>query len=425
MSCPPSFAPVLPLARRCRRAGGRALLVGGAVRDLLLQQRGLLPAGTRGGGAPLDLDVEVHGITAADLDAILSELGPVNLVGRAFSVWRTRFEGVDLDVSLPRRDSRVRPGHRGIRAVGDPHLGLVEAARRRDLTVNAIAFDPLTGALEDPFGGARDLERRLLRAVDPDTFTEDPLRALRVPQFAARFRFEVDPALVELCAAVPVHELPAERVSAELRKLLLLPQEPSWGLRVGVQARLWRRVHPALGLASWQPVHVAVDRAAALRDGRLASAGHRRLALMLSALLHPVAHEDLPGLLDRLDVHTLGGFPLRAAVLGCLAHAPALSPPWDDGALRLLARQAQSLGGLTLWLAVAEALGADCAAAAERVEVLGVGRSAPEPLVRGRHLAALGFSPGPGMGALLEGLYRRQLTDGIVDREVLLEGLEP
>jgi tRNA nucleotidyltransferase (CCA-adding enzyme) len=373
----------------------------------------------------VDLDVEVHGLEAGVLEAILSKLGPVNLVGRAFSVWRTRLQGVDLDVGLPRRDSRVSAGHRGIRAVGDPWLGLVEAARRRDLTVNAIAYDPLTGALEDPFGGADDLARRLLRAVDPDTFTEDPLRALRVPQFAARFRFDVDPALRELCASVPVHELPAERVSGELRKLLLLPQEPSWGLRVGVEARLWSRVHPALAPSSWEPIYRAVDRAAVLRDSRLARAGNHRYALMLCALLHTVPHRALAALLDRLDVYTLGGFRLRAAVLGTLARAPALGPPWDDGSLRLLAREAEPLGGLTLWLGVAEALGTDCSAAAGRVVALGLGRAAPEPLVAGRHLAALGVPPGPGMGALLARLYRRQLEEGILVREILLEGLEP
>jgi tRNA nucleotidyltransferase (CCA-adding enzyme) len=425
MPTPSAFAPVLPLARLCRAAGGRALLVGGAVRDMLLEQYGLTPPLAGGDGQPIDLDVEVHGIEAAELEGILAQLGPVNLVGRAFSVWQTQLGGMDVDVSLPRRDSRVRPGHRGILAVGDPHLGLVESARRRDLTVNAIAYDPLSGQLEDPFGGLSDLQRRLLRAVDPDTFGEDPLRALRVPQLAARFRFDVDPALVALCAAVPVHELPAERVSGELRKLLMLPVEPAWGLRVGVRARLWRRVHPALALDRWEPVYRAVDRAAQLRDGRLAHRGHRREALMFGALLHPVPAPALPGLLDRLDLHSQGGFPLRAAVLGALERAPKLEPPREDGALRLLAREAQAAGGLCLWLALAEALGRDCEAIAARAEELGIGMAAPAPLVRGRDLKALGLPPGPAMGALLEQLYQRQLVEGIEEQQRLLEGLAP
>ena len=399
-------------------------MVGGAVRDMLLERYGLAPdAGPGWGGVPIDLDVEVHGLHVQRLEAILGRLGPVNLVGKSFMVFKLTIDGADLDVSLPRRDSRVRAGHRGIQVHGDPHLGLVEAARRRDLTVNAIALDPLTGELVDPFEGQRDLRRRLLRAVDPITFTEDPLRALRVPQFAARFRFDVDPALRELCASVPVHELPAERIHAELRKLLLLPHEPSWGVRVGVEARLWRRVHPALERDDWEAVCQAVDRAAVLRDGGLFPRGARAEALMLSAFVGGVTPSALPELLDRLDVFTLARFPLRAAVFAALERFPDLRAPLDDGALRLLAREAQDVGGLRLWLAVAQAHGADCAEPAARAEQLGVGLRAPERLVLGRHLRVLGVPAGPEMGVLLERLYLRQLTEGIQDRDRLLEGL--
>lgn len=394
---------------------------------MLLVRHGMLQTCEPGGpeGGPLDLDVEVHGLTAERLEGILGELAPVNLVGKAFSVWRTRLGGIDVDVSLPRRDSRVSPGHRGILARGDPWLGLREAARRRDLTVNAIALDPLTGELVDPFCGERDLERRLLRAVDPTTFTEDPLRALRVPQIAARFRFHVDPALTGLCTTVPVHELPPERVHAELRKLLLLPSEPSWGVRVGVEARLWSRIHPALERLELEPVCQALDRAAALRDSIMRGQAGRAEALMLCALVHTVPIGVLEPLLDRLDVHTVAGFPLRAAVLASSSRAPGMAVPSSDGALRLLAREAQSAGGLRLWLAVAQALGRDCAVPAARAEELGVGLAAPAPLVRGRHLRALGMPPGPSMGQLLEQLYQRQLELGILERDVLLEGLVP
>jgi tRNA nucleotidyltransferase (CCA-adding enzyme) len=419
-----AFAPVLPLARHCREQGGRALLVGGAVRDWLLERHGLLAAAPGRARAPLDLDVEVHGLAAERLEAILTALGPVSLVGRAFSVWRMSYAGVELDVSLPRRDNKVRPGHRGIRAVGDPSMGLAEAARRRDLTVNAIAYDPLTDEIVDPFDGEGDLRRRLLRAVDPDTFTEDPLRALRVPQFAARFRFTVDPALLALCARVPIHELPAERIHGELRKLLLLPSEPSWGLRVGVTAQLWRRVHPALEQHDWEPIYRAVDRAVPLRDGVMAGQLGRSEALMLGALLHRVERASLEGLLDRLDVHRAAGFPLRAALLASLERVPTLARPLGDGQLRLLAREAQRGGGLRLWLALAQALGRPWGAEAARAEALGVGRQAPEPVIRGRHLRERGLAPGPQMGALLERLYVRQLTEGIEDPELLLAELE-
>ena len=120
----------------------------------------------------------------------------MDAVGQAFRVYKlSGVEGVEgaVDVALPRRDSKVGPGHRGIAVEGDPSLSVEEAARRRDFTMNAMLFDPATGEILDPWGGRRDLEARLLRAVDARTFGEDPLRALRAVQFAARYELEVEP----------------------------------------------------------------------------------------------------------------------------------------------------------------------------------------------------------------------------------------
>ena len=105
-------------------------------------------------------------------------------VGRAFGVFRVG--DLPMDLSLPRRDSKRGPGHRGFDVAPDPSLDFAEAARRRDLTVNSIGIDPLTAEVLDPHGGRRDLERRVLRATDPVHFPEDPLRGLRVAQLAAR-----------------------------------------------------------------------------------------------------------------------------------------------------------------------------------------------------------------------------------------------
>ena len=119
------------IARAVRDAGGRALIVGGWSRDQLL------------GRPSKDIDIEVFGLDAADLKAVLSAFGTVNTVGESFTVYKV----ADLDVSLPRRESKVSPGHRGFAVTGDPHLTIREAARRRDFTINAIAFDPLTERL--------------------------------------------------------------------------------------------------------------------------------------------------------------------------------------------------------------------------------------------------------------------------------------
>src|SRR5829696_4439497 len=186
---------VLSLARAIHEAGGRALLVGGCVRDQLM------------GAQPKDWDLEVYQLDPARLREILDQFGPVNVVGEAFTVYKL---GKYLDVSIPRRERKSGRGHKAFVIEGDPSMSLVEATRRRDFTINAILQDPLTGELIDPFNGRRDIEQRVLRAVSNETFAEDSLRVLRAAQFAARFNFAIEPETVELCRNIDLSDLPAE-----------------------------------------------------------------------------------------------------------------------------------------------------------------------------------------------------------------------
>ncbi len=127
---------VIALSRAIQDAGGRALLVGGCVRDLLM------------GTQPKDWDLEVYQLDAARLREILDQFGSVNAVGEAFTVYKL---GRDLDVSIPRRERKSGRGHKAFVIEGDPAMSVAEAARRRDFTINAILKDPLTGELIDPF----------------------------------------------------------------------------------------------------------------------------------------------------------------------------------------------------------------------------------------------------------------------------------
>src|SRR5437870_7686265 len=157
-------------------AGGRALLVGGSVRDELM------------GKQPKDWDLEIYGIDPQRLRVLLDQFGHVNVVGEAFTVYKL---GADLDVSLPRRDRKAGRGHRGFVIEGDPAMTIEDATSRRDFTINAILQDPLTSEIIDPFGGRADIENKTLRAVSLKSFPEDSLRVLRAAQFAARFEFEI------------------------------------------------------------------------------------------------------------------------------------------------------------------------------------------------------------------------------------------
>ena len=159
---------ITEVARAVAAAGGRALLVGGYVRDRLL------------GIDCKDYDVEIYGLSPDAVADLLADFGELIEVGRAFGVLRVK--GIDADFSLPRRDSKSSSGHRGFDIAFDPDLDFAEASRRRDLTVNSIGLDPLSGEILDPHGGRADLDRGALRATDARHFAEDPLRGLRTAQ---------------------------------------------------------------------------------------------------------------------------------------------------------------------------------------------------------------------------------------------------
>jgi tRNA nucleotidyltransferase (CCA-adding enzyme) len=442
----PSLA--IDIARAVRDAGGRALIVGGWVRDEIL------------GLTPKDLDLEVFGVPSDRLRQLLEPLGRVDTVGESFTVYKVG----DIDVSLPRRESKTGRGHRGFSVAGDPDLSIEEAARRRDFTINAIARDPLTGEVIDPFDGRRDLAERRLRMVDPRTFGDDSLRVLRALQFAARFELALDAATGRVCRSIPLDDLPGERIWGEIEKLLLLARRPSVGLRLAWDLQVIHRLFPELvALADcpqdpeWHPEgDVWTHTMMVVDEGRRRIEGLARgpaVAIMLGAICHDVGkpmttmttegrirspgHEDAgvplaTTLLDRLNVHSLDGFDVRRAVLGLVAehmrpNAFRKSPtPVGDGAFRRLAQRVD----LELLARFSEAdcagrAGAfDCSASEwflERARALGVEHAPPPPLVFGRHLLAVGMAPGPAMGDLLREIYEKQLDGDITTLEKGLE----
>lgn len=274
----------------------RALIVGGWVRDRLLARE-----------TP-DVDVEVHGVLPEGLDELLVRLFPdrINAVGRSFGIFKIHLApGLDVDVALPRRDSKAGPGHKGFTVTGDPFLGVREAARRRDFTVNAMAFDPLGDEILDPWDGREDLAGRTLRAVDPDLFPDDPLRVWRAVQLAARLEFSVEPETVALLRAMVARgdlaELSRERVTEELRKLLVEARRPSLGLAlartIGSVADRFPELEAMAGTPQepeWHPegdvwVHtlMVVDRAAEVaRRPEWGFSDAERLHVVLGALCH-------------------------------------------------------------------------------------------------------------------------------------------
>jgi tRNA nucleotidyltransferase (CCA-adding enzyme) len=428
------------IAKAVRDAGGRALCVGGFVRDQLLKR------------ASKDLDIEVFGIAQDALLPLLRSLGRVEPVGQAFPVYKLG----DIDVALPRRESKTGRGHKGFTVDGDPSMPFDEAARRRDFTINAIGWDPLTDEYLDPFKGREDLRDGILRVVDPNTFGDDSLRVLRAVQLSARFNLVPHEETTRICRSIALDDLPAERIWGEFEKLLLQAQRPSIGFALARELGVIRQVLPEMEPlydcpqdAEWHPegdvwTHtlMVIDTAREL-NGDL---DRPRLAtIMLGAICHDLGkpsttatidgrikspnHEAMgvapaTQILDRLNINTLDGFDVRGQVLGLVAeHLRPMAffkarDTITDGAFRRLAQKVDL--ELLARFARSDCHGRtgtfDCSGIdwfIERARSLGVEHKPPAPILLGRHLIELGMQPGPAMGEILRAIYELQL-DGIV-----------
>jgi tRNA nucleotidyltransferase (CCA-adding enzyme) len=246
--------PALTVVRALAAGGGRALLVGGTVRDALLGRESGVPD-----VATDRTPDEMRAAFVADPALATARVIPTGEIHGTLTVLTA--EGV-VECTTFREEDEYSDARRPdrVRFTRDPLADL----DRRDLTVNAMAFDPESGELLDPHGGARDLERRRLRAVgDPlARFREDALRPLRVARLAATLgmapeadlhaalRFVPDPESGVRLAAVAM-----ERVRDELTRMMTA-REPSVGFELMAESGL---------LAVWLP---ALDRCRGVPQNR-------------------------------------------------------------------------------------------------------------------------------------------------------------
>ena len=423
------------LTRVCRAiaaAGGRAWLVGGVVRD------GFLGLSTG------DLDLEVFGLSAADLRSTLEKEFELDLVGQSFGIIKLR--GWPIDVGLPRREAKIGLGHKGFEVHSDPDMSLPEAAARRDFTINSIYHDPLTGQVEDPFGGLDDLAHGKLRHTSP-AFGQDPLRVLRGMQLAARFNLEVVSETVEICRDIEPEGLTSERIFGEWTKLVTLGKVPSRGLDFLKECG-WLQYFPdleaLLGVPqdpAWHPegdvwVHTlhCLDAFAAEKIGH----PWEDLVVGLAVLCHDLGKPDTttcedgvirsPGhekrsvevtedFLGRMTNHRKLLAEVNLLVAEHMRPSTLFKAKASDAAIRRLAARVGRIDRLVR-VARADVLGRPpltstgypagdwLLAAARRLDVE---MHPPEPLVLGRHLMTLGQQPGPAFGRILAKCYDAQL----------------
>jgi tRNA nucleotidyltransferase (CCA-adding enzyme) len=435
----------------------RAYLVGGCVRDSLL------------GIAHKDFDLEVYGVGYEALERALSAHGRVDLVGKSFGVIKFSDQsGGQWDFSLPRGDSKTSAGHKGFQVEFDPGVDPMEAASRRDFTINALMFDPRTGDYLDFFGGRNDLETRVLRHTS-SAFVEDPLRVLRGMQFAARFNLTAATETVGLCRSI-VHtfsELAVERVGMEWFKWAMRAQRPSAGLRF-LKDTGWLRHFPEIAALDgtpqdpeWHPegdvfTHTChcCDALAELPEWRAADETSRQI-LMLAVLAHDFAkpqttheveregrkrivspgHEEQGGPLAETFLTRINApNEIKERVVPLVKHHLAHLQTISDRSVRRLANFLKPATIAELCLVMtADYFGRPpkprlapegVTALRVKAEELRLRDSAPKPLLQGRHLIERGMLPGKSFGTLLDEAFEAQLEGVFTDLDGALKWLD-
>lgn len=417
-----AFAVAREIARELRAHRHVAYIAGGAVRDHLL------------GLPPHDVDIA----TSARPEEVTAIFPGSLLVGAAFGVVRVRRGDREVEVATFRSDGPYLDGRRPstVRFAGEE-----EDVRRRDFTVNGMLLDPETLEVRDRVGGRADLEARLIRAIgDPaERFGEDRLRLLRAVRFAAQLGFAIEPATMDaLCALAPTAaDVAAERIREELTRLLTGP-DPARGLellhRTGLLAVLLPEVARMEGVEQPPQFHPEGDvwTHTVLLFRHLEHAGPD---LAWGALLHDVGKPDT----FRRDPDRIR-FPSHAKVgaeiAGEVARRLRMSNESRERIVALVENHMRFLDVRNMRPSTLKRFlrldafddhlalhRADCLAShgdlanwtysREKREELGEEELRPPQLVSGHDLIALGWRPGPDLGAELRRIEEMQL-DGVL-----------
>ena len=257
---------------------GQCIIVGGTIRDILL------------GAVPKDLDIEIHGMSPQALERTLRKHARFKVVGRSFTVWKCRFEGIkdEIDISIPCNTH----------GEAIPNIGFEQAALRRDFRMNAMGYHIHNQSILDPLNGQRDIQDRIIRMTGHAQLLHDPLRFFRAVQFAARFEMKIEDAIVDLVSAADFSNLSHERVRGELEKLFLKSRDTSIGLKYAIQLGLFSAYLPELNADAWK------DTAKAFNDLNSLVNGEREAHILLywAMLMQHTAQAAIVSTLTRLGI---------------------------------------------------------------------------------------------------------------------------
>jgi tRNA nucleotidyltransferase (CCA-adding enzyme) len=217
-----------------KQAGGEVYVVGGAVRDALMQK------------TPKDIDLMVTGVPSDKVNHILSQLpGRVDLTGKSFGVYRYRVKGHEVEIALPRTEQSTGDRRVDFNVNVDHNLPVEDDLLRRDFTVNAMAVDLSTGALVDPYHGSDDIEHRRLKTTHPSSFKEDPTRLLRALVMNGRYGMTPDE---ETRQQIALHKdrLPLESADARqpIMDKIMTSHDPARAMRLAHETGLLKHILP-------------------------------------------------------------------------------------------------------------------------------------------------------------------------------------
>ena len=436
---------LLRITQILKDAGGQPFLVGGGVRDLCLGQ------------SPKDLDIEVFGLREEQLLSVLNRHYKVEMVGKQFGVFILK--GLPYDIALPRTEVKTGLKHTDFETKPDPDLPLEKAAARRDFTINAMYMDPSSGDILDPFNGKADLKSKTLRHTSSQ-FAEDPLRVYRAMQFIARFDLRCHPDTLRLCQAMLGDALPRERIWEEFKKLILQGQSIRKGLEF-LKTVGWLKYFPELDALvgceqdpQWHPEGDVWTHTLLCMDAfanRRSEDNTEDLIVGLALLCHDMGKPKTSireGDRIRSPRHDKVGVVYAESFLNRLTRDQSILksvPPLvrdhmtpyqlfkDEAGDSALRRLALRVGRIDRLLRVSQADREGRQIPWEplpfpegewmeqKLELLNLKSTAPEPILQGRDLIKLGLKPGPQFSEILDQLFHAQIEGAF---ETHLDGVQ-
>ena len=390
------------LALKVHENGGRLYAVGGWVRDAIL------------GRNSMDIDCEVHGLTAEDLEKILRRQGPVAQVGKSFGVFKWTAASTCYDIS-------IAPEHPDFTGEEVSVEGALDwAIQRRDFCCNALMYDPLSNRVIDRVNGEEDITNRLLRVVDSTRFSDDPLRAIRGPRFVATLGFALDPKSEELCGAQDLSKVPAERLWRELSRLLL-GQWPHRGWESLQKLGLLSQIFPgADGLNESVCVHYLKE---ALQWTDLEDP-EGALSVQLALVTSTLRDDEFEHVFSRLKLERFRSISLRRVVrdLREWGVCSRSNSELNDAALCDLADRCPVRWGLVAACAMNPEL--DFNELWQRAIALGLDQGPLPILITGQDVLERGVAPGPAVGRALAAGRKEQVNGVFSDRGAALKWMD-